>query len=289
MTVYITKVWGFHVPCGPLTFSKRGWRDRAREVLRTGDLVVTVGTKADPTAVDDQGRLLGIMEPTTEPVSSLDYDLQTRPQDFDEAGNYKWPFGLLNKNAWKIPERPPLSRIAPRRFEMDAVEGIVALTDEEAARVMALTREEIPLLLPSPNTQRRLEAKHGVSRRIAPPPSTTQRRGVMHMRKAPAETYAMEIVGAKPRSFKIGWAFDHAQRARQFNQVAMSEIGGLQYKPFLFQRWNTAREAYAMEQRLLAHFEAHRHPMNHEIVHGLSDQELQAAWLLGIRGQLSPE
>ena len=27
MTIYMTKVWGFDVPCGPLQFSTNGWRD----------------------------------------------------------------------------------------------------------------------------------------------------------------------------------------------------------------------------------------------------------------------
>jgi hypothetical protein len=75
MTVYFTKVWSFDVPVGPLQFSTRGWRDRARQMLKGGDLVALVGTKGEPTADTDRGRLLGIMEPTTELVRSLDFDL----------------------------------------------------------------------------------------------------------------------------------------------------------------------------------------------------------------------
>ncbi len=45
--IFITKVWGFSPPVGPLQFSSDGWRRNAREVLKPGDLVVLVGTKGD--------------------------------------------------------------------------------------------------------------------------------------------------------------------------------------------------------------------------------------------------
>ena len=129
MTVYLTKVWGFDAPVGPLAFSFEGWRDRARKMLRPGDLVLLVGTKSAPTPEEDQGRLLGMMEPTTEPVMALDYDLRPRPQDFDQARRYRWPYGLINLRAWRFPDHPPLERISERRFNMDAVQGIAPLTD----------------------------------------------------------------------------------------------------------------------------------------------------------------
>jgi hypothetical protein len=127
MTVYLTKVWGFGSPSGPLQFSTTGWRDQAREALRPGDLVVLVGTKEPPTAEDDRGRLLGIMEPTTEPVMSLDFPLETTPEHFADK-EYKWPYGLLNKRAWRLPTRPLLTEISSRRFNMNAALGIIALT-----------------------------------------------------------------------------------------------------------------------------------------------------------------
>jgi hypothetical protein len=88
MTIDMTKAWGFTVPCGPLQFSTNGWRDRAREVLQPGDLVVLVGTKGEETAPREQGRLLGMMEPTSEVASSLDFQVQARSRkvDYDDEG-----------------------------------------------------------------------------------------------------------------------------------------------------------------------------------------------------------
>lgn len=134
MTIYLTKVWGFGEPCGPLQFSMEGWRDKARADLNPGDCVVLVGTKGEPTEEDDRGRVLGMMEPTTQVVMWLDYDLPTEKVDFNEQGEYRWPFGLLNRRAWRFPSRPPLESITTRPFGMDAASGIVPLTDEEAAR-----------------------------------------------------------------------------------------------------------------------------------------------------------
>jgi len=72
MTLYMTKVWGWGTPVGPLQFSTKGWRENALEKLQPGDQVALVGTMGDQTSDDMKGRLLGVMEPTTEPVMSLD-------------------------------------------------------------------------------------------------------------------------------------------------------------------------------------------------------------------------
>lgn len=37
MAIFMTKVWGFEEPAGPLQFGKEGWRDRAREELKAGE------------------------------------------------------------------------------------------------------------------------------------------------------------------------------------------------------------------------------------------------------------
>jgi hypothetical protein len=107
----------------------------------------------------------------------------------------------------------------------------------------------------------------------------------MHLRKAPAFTYAMQLIGASPSSFKIGWAFDQNARARQFNQAAMPELGGIAYKLVFGHQWDTARQAYRMEQDLLRHFDCKRHPANHEVVCGVAYDDLTAAWVELVRLQ----
>lgn len=223
---FITKVWGFGAPCGPLQFSAEGWRKRAQETLQEGDLVVLVGTKGHPTEESEQGRLLGIMEPTTEPVMALDFVQPSDEGDFGEDGKYKWPHGLLNRRGWSLIDRPELTpEISQRKFNMDAAQGIFQLTTGEAALVAKLRRKEVPLLEPTMSAQIRLEGVEKARERASLPP-TTARPGVMHMRCAPAVTYALEIKVAKRSAFKIGWSFDYKQqRARGFNHAFMPALG----------------------------------------------------------------
>lgn len=284
MTVWMTKVWGFGEPVGPLQFSTEGWRNRARAELQPGDYVVLVGTKGSQTQEKEQNRLLGMMEPTTEPVLALDYLRPDRPTDFNELGDYKWPFGLLNKAAWRFDEpRVRLADISERSFAMDSAQGIVPLTADEAGRVLALPRTPASLAHLIEATAR-LEGDSVARRRGAPPPTTT-RHGVMHMRRAPAFTYALAIHASRassklvdPVGFKIGWAFDWEARMRTFNHAAMPSLGGLTYGPAMKHLWPTAIDAYRMEQAVLSWLQKAQHPHNQEIVIGVSGGELELAW-----------
>ncbi|CAO4132628.1 hypothetical protein OFEAOIEE_LOCUS348 [Methylorubrum extorquens] len=101
----------------------------------------------------------------------------------------------------------------------------------------------------------------------------------MHMRRAPAFTYAMRIEGAATPCCKIGWSFDWGMRERQFNQAAMPEVGGLRYRTILHELWDTAAEAFRMEQALLRKFDARRHPQNREILASTDVLTIQGAWI----------
>jgi hypothetical protein len=282
MTIYMTKVWGFRAPVGPLQFSTQGWRDRARADLKAGDLVILVGTKTENTDPGERGRVLGVMGPTSEVVMSIDFEMHTRPADFDDEGHYRWPYGLLNRRAWLFAEpRPLLEEISAREFYMDSALGLVELTASEAAVIEKLPRKEVELLAPT-KAYARVHGNDAARRRGAPPPTTT-RRGVMHLRAAPAYTYLMKIEGAAEEAYKIGWAFDYRDRERGFNFAALPQLGGLRYCTLLFELWGTARQAFGMEQALLREFNAARHPANREVIHGITYEKLQAAWITALQ------
>jgi hypothetical protein len=278
VTVYMTKTWGFGAPCGPLQFSLRGYQKSAREVLRPGDLVVIVGTLGENTDETERGMILGLMEPTTTVVNSLDYDLEPRPQDYTEDGQYRWPFGLELRAAWRFEEpRTALTAVSSRRFSMDSAAGIVPLQASEAEKILRLPRGPVELLRPF-RTLARIEGLDAARRKAAPPP-TTRRTGIMHMRRAPAFTYGMIVEGATSGpALKLGWAFDWKQRERHFNQMAMPIMGGLRYRTILYQLWQTALEAFSMEQSLLRRFDTLRHPQNREILSGIETQKMENAW-----------
>ena len=273
MRLFMTKVWVWDVPVGPLQFSTSGWRKSALDKLEDGDRVILVGTKGKQTPDDMKGRILGAMEPTKHQVMSLDFPV-IRLEGDDKDGGYKWPYGLNNRRAWSFPDRPLLSELTDRRFSMDSAQGIVSLEDEEVERIMDLEWREEKLLKRMAHAEARVNP---TKRAIAPPP-TTSRKGVMHMRRANAFTYAMKVEGARPSAFKIGWAFDYKRRTDEFNHASMPELGGLRYVPKLYQLWDTARMAYSMEQRLLQEFAENRHPENQEVITGVGEQKLREKW-----------
>ena len=98
------------------------------------------------------------------------------------------------------------------------------------------------------------------------------------MRSASAYTYALRIVGAPKLAFKIGWAFDYERRAKQFNHASLPDLGGLRYDQFFYHLWDTARQAFAMQQRLIRLLEANRHPQNNEVLTGISIMDFKNAW-----------
>lgn len=296
MTVYMTKTWGFASPSGPLQFSQPGWRESARKKLKPGDLVVIIGTLGSETHETERGRVLGLMQPTTTPVSSLDYKLARGPQDFDENGKYKWPFGLELEAAWRFEDpRPLLTAISSRTFNMDSALGIVPLELHEASTVLALPKQQVALIQPIRTIARK--AADESWRKSAPPP-TTSRTGIMHMRRAPAFTYAMEIEasGKKPdfispdnrRAVKIGWAFDWKARERQFNKASLPHLKGVRYRTFRYHLWATAREAFAMEQHLLKQFDALRQNENVEVLFPTTLDNVGDAWTQHLQQMARP-
>lgn len=280
MAYFLTKTWGFEEPCGPLQFGDPGLRSKAKRMLSDGDLVIIVGTKGKETASSEQGRLLGIMEPTQHAANSLDYDVRKASNDFDENGEYKWPYALLNARAWIFEDRPLLSEISDRKFEIDSATGIVPLIAEEIQKIETLDRRAVSLLK-SVRTEARISG-HDEARRYSAPPPTTKRAGIMHMRRAAAYTYCMRLEGANADAFKIGWAFDYRIRAQQFNHAAMPSLGGIRYTIELEHLWSTARQAYSMEQHILEKLRGNCHHDNREIVSGITSTDLKLAWASAI-------
>ena len=245
-----------------------------------------VGTLGDETIEAERGKILGLMEPSTVVVSSLDYNLERRRSHFDDKGNYKWPFGLELHRAWRFSEpRTSFKEISSRQFGMDAAQGIVELLPDEAKAILRLPREPVELLA-SIRARARVEGEE-VARRGAAPPPTTARRGTMHMRRASAYTYAMSIDGSQVPAFKIGWAFDWKQRQRQFNQAAMPALGGLHYRTVFRHLWDKASEVCTMEQALLQRFDGFRHRENHEVVSGVTQGELERVWTRYVRKKMT--
>ncbi|MDR3486520.1 MAG: hypothetical protein P4M05_16625 [Bradyrhizobium sp.] len=283
MTLFITKVWGFDNPCGPLVFNSLGWRANAVEQLRPGDRVILVGTMGEDTAPENHNRVMGMMEPSTEPVAAIDFIVpdQSNRRFFREDGSYRWPFGLLNFRAWEFEPGLLLADAAPREgnaFGSAAAAGIVPLTAEEERRVLAHPHAEVQLLT-SLRTNTRLFGEDEARRRNAPPPTEGARRGIMHMRKGMAHVYWFQLaIDDQIVGHKIGWAFDFRQRLRQFRAVSIAALGGLQYEAHRFQPLESAKLAFKVEQGILRTFDPHRHRANREVLTGIQVTAVQEVW-----------
>jgi hypothetical protein len=200
---------------------------------------------------------------------------------FRADGSYRWPFGLLNYRAWEFEPGLFLDQVALREgnpFGSAAAAGIVPLTAEEEARVLSHPFHEIELLR-SVNSDRKLYGADGPRRRGAPAPAEGVRRGIMHMRKEPAYVYWFRLeTDGKIVGHKIGWAFDWRRRLQQFNSVSLFALGGLLYKVDREQRFDTARMAFSVEQRILSALDAQRHRDNREVISSISRKAIEDIW-----------
>ena len=61
--------------------------------------------------------------------------------------------------------------------------------------------------------------------------------------------------------------------------LGLPQLGGLRYRTVLFELWDTARQAFDMEQAILRQFDVARHPANREVIYGVPYEKLQAAWI----------
>lgn len=289
MTVYVTKAWGFDDPAFPLQFSREGDRTRALKILKKGDYVVIVGTMGREVENDyDKGRILGMLEPTKRTAMYDEFDLPVREEfDFVERNGvrqYKWPYTLVNKNAWLIEDDIKLKDICKNGVGMYAMKGIVPLTKVQGEKLLNLIN---PLPIESYMTsgdkarlkKRRTKGYDAINRGGSPSPMT-KRTYAVNRKVAPYYyTYCMRLIGAKDIAFKIGRSENYQRREKEFNHYSMPLLGGIRYKPTnLVCRWNTEQEAHTMEQRVLCSFNNQRHPSNKEIIYGVSYEKIKRVW-----------
>ena len=116
-----------------------------------GDLVVIVGTFGENTPEDERGKILGLMEPSTVVVSSLDYfDLSAvRASISTNTEITVGRLALSRSPRGVLPSREPLWVTSPsRQFQYLFAQGIVPLLPQEEEAILHLPRHRVPLLSP---------------------------------------------------------------------------------------------------------------------------------------------
>ncbi|MGB8322435.1 MAG: hypothetical protein WCE52_05680 [Candidatus Acidiferrum sp.] len=253
--VFATKVWGLDFDGAPLlVFSKDGNRRSYLNRAEPDALVCLVATKGKNTKDDDKGKILGIVKCGSVLVNAESHLLKISGskragRDYDDHGNFKWPYGLSLKRAWYFPDEPIAADVIGK-LHFSSVSGCELLSDKAARRVLRERRTaahltDIELFAPPSKNSRR---KSGVAKPGRGPPPAVSGYQVTRT-KMTSFVYVLHFQNMD--IFKVGWAFDVEARAKDINQHIPSEVLRQQWEIFLWRRYSDQFQAYDAEQRLL--------------------------------------
>ena len=283
--VFAKRFWSFDPVGWPvISFGKEGNRDALVRASQPGDLIAFIGTQEPPTADEDRGRLLGLAEIGRQAVDTLDVLDPTAlcSVDYDSDGSFKWPKALAMLRAWRFPHRPLVVEVLGRQLTFEATVRAVLLSPEEQAAVLALAMEEIELPT-TPALQRlRLAAEALKGPTQGPEPSTWEG-STGQDATLPASTYAFRF--GSHDVWKIGHAQDVKTRLAEVNAHLPVEVLRECWTAAYHHKWPTQKDAYEMEQRVLARL-AEKRTEGERV--SCTEDELSAAWTAAITGSARP-
>lgn len=254
--VFATRTWGAHIERWPLiTFGKKGYRDSLLNRAQQGDLICLVATNNTNTAAADRGRLLAVCEFGRDPIDaeSVLWELNKREplrrSHYNSDGTFKWPFALPILRAWRFTPAEKIQDVLGRQLKQSATPGAELLSAREASKILALPKDQIDInssLIKA--LKKKNEEPHDIKNsRAAPTPSVG---GYYITReKRPASVYVFRFETSD--IFKIGWAFDVAQRLGDINKHIPDEYLQMKWTLFAAQRFKDQFSAYGVEQEFL--------------------------------------
>ena len=244
-----------------------------------------VGTLGEETEPDERGKLLGLAEFGRSKLHSRE---ALPPEVFASAakgsnGDIKWPHAVVMTRAWKFTDvpLPVMTEVVGHQLSMAAMSNAVLLSPDEQARVLALPHSEINVAVTRAiwDEREKIAAVVGPDGTMGPIPTSFTTQMVKDAFKD-ASTYAYRF-GAT-NVWKVGWAHDPTVRLGELNKHVPSEVlGNQRWHGGFKQKWASAAQAYAMEQKVLALFDNSR--KYGERVH-CTEEELQNAWLKAWKG-----
>jgi hypothetical protein len=241
-------------------FDTEDGRDALISSARSGDLLVFVGTRAEPTPLGERGRLLALVEFARMAVDTKDVIEESvlDPYDFRADGSLKWPKALPVLRAWRFVEpRLKLMDALTERLTFESASHAVRLDEGDARVVNAIPRTEIDLpSKPISDCLRILSNALAAGRPTTGPVPTAWTGLVSRNPDCEAWTYLLRF--GRRDVWKIGHAQDVPGRLLEINSHVPHEVLGEQWTVVLQRRWSTSREAYAMEQRLFRELAEHR-------------------------------
>ena len=146
--IFAKLFWVFDPSLWPIiSFSLEAIRDALIQVSKPGDLIAFIGTQTEPTAAEDQGRLLGLAEVGRLPIDSLDVldPANIRSIDYNAGGRFKWPKATPMLRAWRFPDKPRVTDVLSKQLTYEATVRAVLLDGQDQSAVFALRKEDTPV------------------------------------------------------------------------------------------------------------------------------------------------
>ncbi|MFU1476992.1 hypothetical protein ACM25N_04525 [Roseovarius sp. C7] len=270
--VFFTYVWGPPGnPAWPMTFASKAARSHARKVLTEGDLVFTIGTKGEPTAPQDQGRVLGVFRVSDLEVNTQDYGLPRRHETPEFDSVTRFPYALHPIAVWEIIalDNKFAELVGPLtpNHHLQAQSKVVELYEITAEPLLGLDRQEVPPALPKTDFGKGLVAQK--NSKLAPKhqgsyTGTFGDHDIWYV-------YTLVMRDAKKKVLAVKVGYSNAPKAREaaHNGPLAEEVTGLRWRVEAKQPTASEDTAREIEQAVLAKYEEHKLASNGEILSGV--------------------
>lgn len=282
-TVFAKRFWGFDPQGWPIiSFNNDGNRDNLIRHSRPGNFVLFVGTLGKETKEEERGRLIGIAQFGRNAIDSLSaIDPTCIDDSCYENGEFKWPKAVPMVRAWRFTPMPIVTDVFEKQLPAHATYQAIAISERDAAAVMALLKEEVPVRSNDKIDQLRILNDALAGRPTTGPAPSSWSDEVERNMEGPAVTYAFRF--GTSNIYKIGHAQDKMGRLGDVNKHIPFELLEEQWIPVLEHNWANSLEAYGMEQRVLKKLTKQR-------THGervkCSFEELQSAWIAVVANKI---
>ncbi|NVK45931.1 MAG: hypothetical protein HWE33_06470 [Rhodobacteraceae bacterium] len=270
--VFFTYVWGPPGnPAWPMTFASKAARSHARKVLTEGDLVFTVGTKGEPTAPQDQGRVLGVFRVSDLEVNTQDYGLPRRHENPEFDSVTRFPFALHAIAVWEItsPDNKFAELVGPLtpNHHLQAQSKVVELDEITAEPLLRMDRREVPPALPKTDFGKGLVAQKNsklASKHQGSYTGTFGDHDIWYV-----YTLVLHDVKKNALAVKVGYSNAPEVREAAHNGPLAEEVTGLRWRLDAKQPTASEDTAREIEQAVLAKYEKNMLASNGEILSGV--------------------
>ncbi len=249
---FLTKVWGYDPVTWPiLGFGTLGGVNKLCREYTTGDWIVFAGTQSEPTAEEDRGRLLGMVQVTNVVVDvelvlkSLNTEIESVA--YKDDGTFRWPKGFPYLKALSFVDKPLLNDLLPDRDtgggRAEAAYAI-RLSAEHKAIILSLRSQEVSFPT-SPLLEGNLRLQQLLTQ-PGPPPAIGNRQS--EYVDGDNSVYVFRIKGTN--FYKIGRTNDIQRRLNEFNNSPHAIWAEKPLTVICSQTFQSAISAHEVEQMI---------------------------------------